>query len=51
MVKVDTASEEKIDNYDELLNAAIESAEKQVKQLVTSFASDVSAVRVVFKEG
>lgn len=50
MVKVYEASAETLDNYPVLIEAAKESAEKQVRQLVMSVAISNNSVNVVFKE-
>jgi len=50
MVKVYEASAETLDNYDVLIEAAKESAEKQVRQLALSVAVNTHQVNVNFKE-
>lgn len=50
MVKVYEASAETLDNYDVLIQAAKESAEKQVRQLALSVAVNKHQVNVIFKE-
>ena len=50
MVKVYEASTETLDNYDVLIEAAKESAEKQVRQLALSVAINTRQVNVDFKE-
>ena len=50
MVKVYEASAETLDNYAVLIEAAKESAEKQIRQLALSVAVNTHQVSVDFKE-